>query len=257
LGKTVLTIVACSCLLIWLLGQVGPLILSKPVRQAPSPHLVYTPEKCSTDAKGFVYFALGRDVIHQPAANLISFGGVRPSDPGALLKPPKPNDQLGCPDHPIQGAYFELHRVSVTDGSRESSPADAISLTINSSDQTFGKDDIYKLLCISYKLPVAGYSGLSGCKKPFHCGEDAAFQAIKYTTPVGEPVSFFCQVSLGCNNQLGQCDGAYQLKPRFQLYFSFSAAVLPLGNFVEADKIVRQRLSDSTDTEYAWNETSR
>ena len=223
--------------------------------RAESRRIPYDPSKCATDAHDMVYFAVGRLVFRQPEWNLRYIAGGSKEYLAALPKPPQPDEPEGCPGHPIQGGAFDIFPWSAPPGEAANAAtayADSLYLIVNDGNRPTSENGLFALVCKSYGLRDNGVAGFDGCKKPFHCDEDVAYQTTEYEAPVGGKVALFCRVAADCSGIPSVCDGGYQIKKNFVVNFSFRTARLPIVQFIAADRELRRRIDLSEITDFKW-----
>ena len=95
--------------------------------------------------------------------------------------------------------------------------------------------------------------GFRGCKKPFHCGEDAAYLAEDYTSPDRTKLALFCVVGVGCSPRPTGCDGAYSLHRDLAVNFQFATAAVPVDKFIEADREIQRRIEAAEVKDFRWS----
>jgi hypothetical protein len=223
----------------------------------PSYHrqIPYDPASCPEDAHGMVYIAIGRHVLRQPRANLIHITGGSPAYSAALPKPPDPKEPEGCPRHPIQGAAFTLGRISAMPDEAPTAAsryADNIAVIINDGAAPAAENGAFAAMCKAFQIPIMSVPGIIGCRKPFKCDQDVAFEAKDYSGSDGVEVAMFCRVVPDCSDKLAACDGGYRLHSDFTVNFRFGVASLPIAQFIEADRELRRRLGAAEVKDFEW-----
>jgi hypothetical protein len=230
--------------------------LSAAFAQSQEPSLRYTAAQCKQNAKGMVFLAVGRLVIRQPAENLVHFSALTDADLRLLPAAPVPNDPAGCPGNPIRGAAFTLTRISspldIDRTDLKSVFVDSMRITINRASVLNTEDVVYAYICNHYKISIPDQDGLSGCKKPFHCGEDAVYRTTKRNSPDQDLVSLYCVAPHFCMSAPLSCFGGYLNQPGLAIYMSFTTSAVPLPEFPEANRILHERLTSSIDNAYPW-----
>jgi hypothetical protein len=226
---------------------------------ALGPHnetLVYDTSKCSTDPHDMVYFQMGRRVLRQPKGNLLYVASAGPEFYAALPKPSKPDEPEGCPGHPMQGMGFYFTQFSDVGGT-PNPDMEKYALTVpidlhNNPDEGVTYDQLYGLMCTSYKERVTSYPGLYGCKKPFPCGQDVVFKADDYLFPNGKNFLMMCYVGMSCEGKLSKCDVSYKLYPDLNVSYYFSPIWVPIEDVFKFDTEVRRRINVAIVNDYHW-----
>lgn len=229
--------------------------------QYQSHQIPFDPSKCPNDPHGMVYFAVGRYVLRQPKENLIYITGGDPAFMASLPKPPKPDEPEGCPGHPIQGAAFDLRRISAMPGeptNPASALADQLRLILNNGTVPIDMSYTFHGLCDNFRLRDNGIPGLLACGAPFQCSADVAYMTKDYTAPIGGKIAFLCRVGVGCAPKPVFCDGGYRLREHFVINFHFLTKRIPVKDFIAADREIRRRIKEAEVPQFPWrNESSK
>lgn len=224
---------------------------------AYSGSFTYDPSTCSRDPKGMVYFAVGRRVLRQPLENLGYMTGMNAADRRAMPHVRHPEEPVGCPDHPIQMAAYDLWHISSMPGNvpnMAAADADKINLIIHGRDTPYRQNDLFELMCRTHKLRDESVPGFVGCKKPYRCNEDVTYQANEYTEPDGTKIALHCTVSLDCTPRLATCFGGYLLREHLTVNFKFAPSVLPIERFPAADQEMQRRLEAAEVRDFEWTQ---
>ena len=128
-----------------------------------------------------------------------------------------------------------------------------VRLVVNAGEGIVTENKLFDLMCKTYSLPDNRVSGFTGCKKPFHCGEDAAYLADNYTSPDGSKLALFCMVGVGCSPKPTGCNGGYRLHGDFAVNFQFATAAVPVEKFIEADHEIQRRIEAAEVKDFQWS----
>jgi hypothetical protein len=138
--------------------------------------------------------------------------------------------------------------------SEVSAHADRISVIINSSSQPADASGAFDLICKKYSLRDTSTIGFLGCKKPFLCDADIAYETQNYLTPDGKKVALFCSVGSGCSPNPVGCDGGYRVYKDLVVNFRFSTTELRVEEFIAADQELRRRITNAEVTGFRWSD---
>ncbi len=216
----------------------------------------YDPSKCSRDAAGMVYFAVGRRVLRQPLDNLVAMMGVSVSERRAMPQTRFPDEPWGCPDHPLQNATYTLNHVSAMPDAPTSpvaAQADAITVIIHDGEFPFRQDFLVHSKQCEERMTDKSVPGFIGCRIG-PCEGARTYEATEYAEPNGIKVTIDCDAFTGCDFNRARCQGGYLLKERFTVNFIFRAGALPLPLFTVADTELRHRLIAAEVVDFEWAE---
>ena len=222
---------------------------------AYSGHFQYDPSTCSRDPQGMVFFAVGRRVLRQPMDNLGYMVGTSAADRRTMPQVRRPEEPVGCPDHPVQMRVYHLQRISAMPGDPPgpaSADADRISVVVHAGDHPFRRNDLFGLVCKRNKLRDTSVPGFVGCRTPGGCLIGMTYEATDYTEPDGTKVALDCSTDSQCTGQLTRCEGGYLLREHFTVNFAFWPNSLPVARFIAADQELRRRLDAAEVRDFEW-----
>ena len=194
-----------------------------------------------------VFFAISRRVLRQPMANLTYSIGQSVSERRDGPQSLHPDEPWGCPDHPLQMAVYHLSHVSDVTGSSVSSDPDLASsiYVILHNGPPNRQDGLQALFCSDSATQDRSISGMEGCYDA-KCMKYRAYKTTDYTDADGKNLALVCMgYPIGCDFKPIGCQGGYSVVENITVNLSFSDRALPLGKFIDADRILRQRLKDS------------
>lgn len=215
----------------------------------------YDPDKCSRDAGGMIFFAIGRRVLRQPMANLAYSMGQSVSERRDGPQSLHPDEPWGCPDHPLQMAVYHLSHVSDVTGSAVSFDPDLARsfYVILHNGPPNRQDGLQALFCSDSATKDRSIPGMEGCYEP-NCKKFRAYKTTDYTDADGKVLALVCMVSwpIGCDSKPLGCQGGYSVLESLTVNLSFSDWAVPLDEFIDADQLLRRRLKDSEVVGFLW-----
>jgi hypothetical protein len=229
--------------------------------KASNEKLHYDTSKCSADPHEMVYFAVGHRVFRQPIDNIFHIQGYSPQlrEEAHLPQPPKPAEQEGCPDHPIQAmGYYMTHFSTVPEdkGSVLYANADKVPVeVINSLTAGLNPVDkkVFELICDKYNLRDTSVPGLTGCKKSAECDHGAAYHANNYPLPLGQTMTLDCSLPLHyCEESPGLCSVSYRLYDDLGVWYKFKTAIVPIKDALDYDRELQRRIMAAEVKHYHW-----
>lgn len=207
----------------------------------------YDPSKCSKDAQGMVYFAVGRRVFRQPMDNIVYITTDLPEMQATYPAPPDPSQPVGCPDHPIPGGSYNLARMSAmpdTPPNADSAYADHIGIIINDG-RTGGSDEegLFDLLSTHAVINDDSVPGFMGSGKNPQRTNFWAYKALDYLTPGGNKLTISCRDQpWSRRNNFVTCNYGYMVTSDLAITVGFPTAVVPLDKIINADQELRRRI---------------
>lgn len=245
------------------IAWIGAVALGSPVARsqgdpAQNGHIHYDTSKCSKDPQGMVYFAVGRRVLRQPMANITYITLGPAAYLASLPAPPDPSEPIGCPDHPIQGLAYDLRRLSAMPNNPPNSAsayADRVGLVIGNGHFSSAENGLFDLMCRTYTLRDDSVPDFAGCKKPFRCDQDIAYQAEKYREPDGGKMALFCSVGINCSPRPISCEGGYKLHDDFAVHYEFATSSVPVAEIVATDRELQRRFDAAEVKDFRWQST--
>jgi hypothetical protein len=224
----------------------------------PNQPIQYDSSKCSTDAHGMIYFAVGRRVYRQPEN--VPLGLVAYSDKMReeqhVPSPPKPNEPIGCPDHPIQELGYYIGPFAAMPEDKDKilyANADKVGMEIvNNPKEGLNDESLLDLMCKKYDLRDTTKQGFIGCQKPFKCGNDVIYKAQEYTFPSKKPFLLWCHVGPHCEVGPIYCEAAYKVYGDFNVWYKFVSTTIPVEDTIKLDKELQRRFEAAEVKNYPW-----
>ena len=228
---------------------------------AKSEQLNYTPEACSTDAKGKVYLRIGSGIAFGFPADAL----VYLRDPVRYDPPPAPNpdDQEGCPGNPFDtsAAYLRFSfPAPVVAKTGEFTPEiplvfsiiGAVAALLDADGYLHTQKGTMRLLGVSKESGnwcETTPAGWEVCYGTIHVNAEPAkrggalYVASAEVHPLrsGGPITMWCTPQL-LGTDIRQCSTSYQSLPGVSLAFRFNDNVIPVESFFDLDRAITEWL---------------
>ena len=219
---------------------------------------VYDPGKCSTDAKGMMYFAYGDRHFHLSSKSVELINWIMTKD---TIKKTGSTEQMGCPLNPVRDykAIIEIAwPLSTPMGVKEVRPQEYQKITFIL--EPFEKEDIekaflenqmsneavFKLACIQHDKIRTYKNGLVECQMPgMHPKGQRLYGTFraernKYSTPLGYNFTLESRLVNGDTS----FSARYPLTENVILDYGFSETVTLPENIIPLDIAIRRKAFD-------------
>jgi hypothetical protein len=226
-------------------------------------NLPYHPDRCKTDAKGRVYFALGRQVFHVPYQTPL-FTEFKRQD--SMPSRPDPSEPTGCPGNPLWGESFLFsHGYSADENKKpdpnSNRPPEGLRLMEPESEQLdlqLFYEESFTRRKDTYNTCEALPEGFVACYTP---PEDTSlpkaawgvtYQAAPdvYRAPMDRPFTIFCApastLPMQCNVNYRAYDGDLILA------YWFYPKDLPISEIIDYDRRLRETVEAMRVKDYRW-----
>lgn len=223
----------------------------------------YSPDLCSPNAQGMVYFATGETVFRVPYKDLLSIRGMSDEEKALLPKRPNPNEPEGCLANPVWGGGFSIkfrYSLKTENAAKEKETQIKFTLVNAPRGPYTGTSGIHKKTferLEEYKKCTETEPGIINCRKPDRkVTADFEYTAYKvgpeaHKTPTGNAIYISC-FGLTHEKYGQECGVSYQLQESLGIFYDFYRAQLPINEFIEYDKALRQYIADSQVKNYQW-----
>lgn len=223
----------------------------------------YSPDLCSSNAQGMVYFATGDIVFRVPYKDLLSIHEMSEERKSLLPKRPNPSEPEGCPDNPAWGSGFSIkfrYRLKIENAEKEKETQIKFTLVDAQRGPYTGTSEVNKKTferLEKYKKCTEAEPGIINCRKPDRkVTADFEYAAYKvgpeaHKTPTGNAIYISC-FGLSHGEYGQECGVSYQLQEVLGIFYDFYRAQLPINEFIEYDKALRQYIADSQVKNYQW-----
>lgn len=223
----------------------------------------YSPDLCSSNAQGMVYFATGDIVFRIPYKDLLSIRGMSEEGKALLPKRPNPTEPEGCPDNPAWGTGFSIkfrYHLKTENAAKEKESQTIFTLVDARRGTYTGTSEVNKEAfehLEKYKKCTETEPRIIDCRKPDRkvtADFELAAYKIKPEThqpPSGNTIYIACFFpEHGIYGR--QCGVSYQLQEGLGFFYDFYRALLPINEFIEHDKALRKYIADSQVKDYQW-----